>query len=61
MRTINTKGGNNYAEFAGNSDEDKPTGVGAGSIFVETDTGDVYFFDEYTGEWVFQFSFQEQE
>lgn len=59
MRTIDTKAGSNYGEFSGNSAEEKPTGVGAGSIFVENDTGNVYFFDEYSNEWVLQFSFQE--
>ena len=48
-----------YNEFAGTSSETKPTrGVGMGSIFTEVDTGDVYFFNETTGLWVKQFSFQ---
>ena len=38
----------------------KPTaGIATGSIMVEVDTGDVYFFDEVSGDWVKQFSFQE--
>lgn len=49
----------NYVEITGASDETKPTtGIVDGSIFVETDTGDVYFFSEAGGDWVKQFSFQ---
>ena len=48
-----------YLEIAGASDETKPTsGIVDGSIFVETDTGDVYFYSESGGDWVKQFSFQ---
>lgn len=37
----------------------KPTaGIANGSIMVEVDTGDVYFFNETSGDWVKQFSFQ---
>ena len=54
---INEKGG--YVEYAGTSADDKPTeGVATGSIFVEADTGNVYFFDATNSEWVEQFSFQ---
>ena len=50
---------NDYFEFAGLSTDTKPTsGVGTGSIFVEVDTGTVFFFDEDGGTWVEQFSFQ---
>lgn len=48
-----------YKEIAGASTETKPTaGVVDGSIFTETDTGDVYFFSEADSDWVKQFSFQ---
>lgn len=48
-----------YNEFAGLSTDAKPTvGVGTGSIFVEVDTGKVYFFNEASETWVEQFSFQ---
>lgn len=40
------------------STDTKPTtGIATGSIMVEVDTGDVFFFDE-TGDWTKQFSFQ---
>lgn len=46
-------------EFAGLSTDDKPTsGVGTGSTFWEVDTGKVSGFNEDTGTWVEQFSFQ---
>ena len=36
-----------YQEMAGKSTENKPTtGIVSGSLFMETDTGDVYVFDE---------------
>lgn len=50
------------ANIEGNclSTDDKPVaGIATGSIMVEADTGDVYFFDEESGEWIKQFSFQE--
>ena len=48
-----------YNEFAGLSTDDKPTvGVGTGSIFVEVDTGKVFFYNEASEAWVEQFSFQ---
>jgi hypothetical protein len=48
-----------YKEISGNSTEAKPTaGIVDGSIFVETDTGKVFFFNENAGNWVEQFSFQ---
>lgn len=61
MRTIYTQGGNKYSEFSGNHSETKPTDVGAGSIFVENDTGNVFFYDEVENDWIFQFSFQSEE
>lgn len=49
----------NYIELACDSSETKPTaGIADGSIATETDTGDVYFFNEKTSAWVKQFSFQ---
>ena len=54
---INYTGG--YMEFAGLSTEDKPTdGVAMGSIFVEVNTGKVYFYNSQAESWVEQFSFQ---
>ncbi len=46
--TINgCRQGNEY-EFKGISSDDKPTeGIGVNSLFLELDTGDVYYF---TGE-----------
>lgn len=52
--------GKRYIEASGRSTESKPTeGVITGSIFVEVDTGKVFFFDETGSAWVEQFSFQE--
>lgn len=52
-----TKGG--YVEMAGLSTDAKPTvNIATGSIFVEVDTGKVYFFNSDGAEWVEQFSFQ---
>lgn len=48
-----------YYEFAGLSTDTKPTAnVGTGSIFVEVDTGKVFFYNEAGAAWVEQFSFQ---
>lgn len=48
-----------YMEIAGLSTDTKPTtNMATGSIFVEVDTGTVFFFDEDGNEWVEQFSFQ---
>ena len=48
-----------YVELACDSDETKPTtGIIDGSICTETDTGKVFFFNEDSGDWVEQFSFQ---
>lgn len=42
----------NYYEYAGLSTDDKPTvTVATGSSFLEVDTGNVYLFDEQSGEW----------
>lgn len=47
-----------YVELAGLSADEKPTdGLVTGSIFVEVDTGKVFFFDE-DSDWTEQFSFQ---
>lgn len=62
MRILVEKIHNNevkYVEISGASSETKPTtGICDGSIFCESDTGDVYFFSESSGDWVKQFSFQ---
>lgn len=51
--------GLSYRELCGNSGEEKPTtGVCSGSLFFEPDTGAIYSFDEVTGDWQFEFSFQ---
>ena len=48
-----------YKEISGDSTETKPTtDIVDGSIFAESNTGDVYFFNEKSGDWVKQFSFQ---
>ena len=51
-----------YFEFSGLSSDTKPTDkVATGSIFVEVDTGKVFFFNSAANagsEWVEQFSFQ---
>lgn len=45
-----------YYEIAGDSTETKPTAnVADGSIFTETDTGDVYMFNAKTSAWVKMF------
>lgn len=55
MRTIETKwieADKNYVELAGKSTESKPTtGIVTGSLFLESDTGDVYVFDETDVAW----------
>lgn len=47
-----------YMEYAGLSTDTKPTNCATGSIFVEVDTGKVYFFNSVGSTWVEQFSFQ---
>lgn len=42
-----------YVEIAGASTETKPTtGIVDGSTFLETDTGDLYVFNEASTAWV---------
>lgn len=49
-------------EGACESTDDKPTaGIATGSIMIEVDTGEVFFFSEKTGTWIPQFSFQSSE
>ncbi len=44
--------GKNYIEAAGLSTDTKPIGtIITGSLFMEADTGDVYVFDEESGDW----------
>lgn len=53
------QGNDSYFEISGDSSESKPTAcVVDGSVFVETNTGKVFFFNGKTGAWVEQFSFQ---
>ncbi len=48
-----------YIEGACDSSETKPTDyIADGSIMVESNTGDVYFFNAKTETWIKQFSFQ---
>lgn len=43
----------NFVVISGDSDEDKPTAnVCDGSVFIESDTGDAYLFNEDSGAWV---------
>lgn len=51
-----TSGG--YNEYAGLSTDEKPTDCATGSIFVEVNTGKVFFFNADAETWVEQFSFQ---
>lgn len=42
-----------FVEIRGKSTEVKPTQyIADGSSFLETDTRQVYFFDEKTGKWI---------
>lgn len=54
--------GRHYAEFAGLSTDTKPVGnFMTGSIFVEVNTGKVFFYNAAASagsEWVEEFSFQ---
>lgn len=53
------KGNDRYVEISGDSTDTKPTAnIVDGSIFAESNTGDVYFFNEESGDWVKQFGFQ---
>lgn len=48
-----------YVEASGSSSEEKPVrNILDGSIFVESDTGKVFFFNEAQQTWIEQFSFQ---
>lgn len=48
-----------YCEGFCLSTDTKPTdGIANGSILVEIDTGNVFFFNEEASTWVEQFSFQ---
>lgn len=41
------------------STDTKPTaGIATGSVCIEADTGNVFIFDEESGDWVEQFSLQ---
>ena len=43
----------NFVVFAGDHSETKPTeNLCDGSVFIETDTGDSYMFNEASGDWV---------
>ena len=45
--------GGQVNEYRGTSNDTKPiTHVPNGSVFLEVDTCDVYFFDEATHEWI---------
>lgn len=45
--------GLHYVEIAGASSETKPaTGIVDGSTFLETDTGDLYVYNETGSAWV---------
>ena len=49
-----------YVEIACLSTDTPPTsGIITGSICIEVDTGKVFFFNEASETWEFQFSFQE--
>lgn len=40
-----------YRELSGLHDDEKPSGLSTGSVFVEVDTGDVYLYDEVDEQW----------
>ena len=43
----------NYVVISGDSSETKPTGhICDGSVFMESDTGDSYTFNEQSGTWI---------
>ena len=43
----------NYYEFSGTHSDTKPTSnIATGSVFLEVDTGSVFFFEEEQGDWV---------
>ena len=42
-------------EIYGESSETKPTeSIATGSLFIEVDTGDAYFFSESSNDWIKQ-------
>ena len=41
-----------YVELAGLSTDEKPTGFATGSLFMEVDPGDAYFYDEEGKDWI---------
>ena len=52
VKPIQSGTGMLYAEIAGKSTENKPTeNLVAGSLFMETDTGYVYVFEEDSSTW----------
>lgn len=47
------EGNKKYIEAMGLSTDSKPTaGIVTGSVFVEVDKSDAYFFNETSGAWV---------
>ena len=56
VRILNDRiyeGKKRHIEAAGLSTDTKPTGdIITGSTFVEADTGDVYMYDEESGDWL---------
>ena len=50
MNIVSTNG--NIVNYMGLSTENKPTeGLATGSLFIELDTGTVYYFNEATTAW----------
>lgn len=44
-----------HREMYGDSSETKPTeSIATGSLFIEVDTGDAYFFNESSNTWIKQ-------
>lgn len=56
MRTLSERIINesvNFVVISGDSSETKPTeNICDGSVFIESDTGDSYVFNELSGAWV---------
>ena len=53
---ITNNGG--YVEYAGLHTDSKPTdGIATGSVFIEVDTGKVFFFNSEGSAWIEQFSY----
>ena len=38
-------------DYRGLSTDEKPTDTANGATFIEIDTGDIYMFDETSGQW----------